>query len=290
MNKFKYFLMSLILIPCIFSLFACGGDNDGLTFPSYYPTVPDSAITIENSTQLTNAINNQQDNQFWLIKEGIYNLDPTKTTKIEYNNQSNYYFPIVKNNITIVGIGNVKITSNIETANGSHNTQNFLTITGNNVSLYNLNIISKKEVNKVAEVFGKNLTLVDINFNTPTDYNFSGTLMFSKGGCEDTDIGTIKLKNVFINKGRISFQESATEGTINFDNVTIDFVGVDEEVRELAPVWKLLKDYSGASKQIEVTGANNLTIKIKASEFENLDDITAEFPGGCKTIYVEENV
>lgn len=283
--------MSLILIPCIFSLFACGGgDNDGLTFPSYYPTVPDSAITIENSTQLTNAINNQQDNQFWLIKEGTYNLDPTKTTKIEYNNQSNYYFPIVKNNITIVGIGNVKITSNIETANGSHNTQNFLTITGNNVSLYNLNIVSKKEVNKVAEVFGKNLTLVDINFNTPTDYDFSGTLMFSRVDCEDTDIGAVKLKNVSINKGRISFQESAIEGTINFDNVTIDFVGVDEEVRELAPIWKLLKDYSGASKQIEVTGANNLTIKIKASEFENLDDITAEFPGGCKTIYVEENV
>ncbi len=192
--------------------------------------------TISSVNDLVNAIINQEDNQVWEIQEGTYVLtaedlakysswgDPSQNTDNSDANavkatQGNWYFPIHKNNITIKGIGNVTITSDVETPNGNWASQDFISIWGDNVTIDGINIKCKKEQNKAIEVMGKNATLKNINLEK-VDENGSGSIIFNSLA-EGNSIGNATVENVTLYSW-ISATYSKG-GNLKAKDVTINF-------------------------------------------------------------------
>ena len=178
-------------------------------------------ITITNATELANAIASQKDNQIWKISNGKYVLTQelldkySSWTESETGGQPNWYFPIYKDGIHIIGEGDVTITSDVETTNGVWASQDFISVWGDNITIENVDILSKKEQNKAIEVMGKNFTLKDCELKK-VDKNGSGSIIFNA-----EDIGTATLENVKLYSW-VSANYSK-KGTLNTTNVTIDF-------------------------------------------------------------------
>ncbi len=138
-------------------------------------------VLIETIDDLTTAIDNQADGQFWIIKGGLYDL-PRGTQS--YNGQAGWYFPITADNLTILGIGNPVLTSTTESPNGAHASQNLITVWGDNVTLQGLTLEPKVEENKTVEVIGENFTIKNCTFrpnsvSANADTSYGGSLYFS---------------------------------------------------------------------------------------------------------------
>lgn len=176
--------------------------------------------TITNAEELANAIANQDDGQTWYIQEGEYVLTEELLAKYAdkqpgTSGQGGWYFPLWANDLTIIGQGDVVITSDVETANGVWATQDFVSVWGNNIEIDNVDILSKTYQNKAIEVMGQNFTLKNSEMRK-VDENGSGSIIFNS-----SDIGTATLKNVKLYSW-VSTNYSK-EGTLNASNVTIDF-------------------------------------------------------------------
>ena len=121
---------------------------------------PSSSISI---AQLEAAIAGQKDGQTWIIQKGKYDLTPNTT--VSAGGQTGWYFPIVANNLTIIGAGNPVIYSSVNTPNGNWASQDLIGVFGNNCTLSGLTILPKVEVNKTLEVVGAvNFTIFDCAF------------------------------------------------------------------------------------------------------------------------------
>ena len=177
-------------------------------------------IVIEDADDLAAAIAGQQADQTWIMKENTYVLTQEHLNQYASWNepgQDKWYFPIHEDGITIVGEGNVVITSDVETPNGVWATQDFITIWSDNVTLRNLSIKSKVETNKAIEISGKNATLEGLKLlRSGDEWNWSGSIVFNSD-----DIGTATMKDVEL-CGWVS-ANYAKAGTLNAENVTIDF-------------------------------------------------------------------
>ena len=108
----------------------------------------ESVINIDTVADLSDAISNQQSNQTWKIAAGTYKLTQNDLNKYDdiqpgTSGQGNWYFPIWQNNITIVGEGDVTITSDVHTDNGSWATQDFISVWGDNITIDNIDIFYK---------------------------------------------------------------------------------------------------------------------------------------------------
>lgn len=68
-------------------------------------------VTISTAAELRSAIENQDDGQTWNIQPGTYAV--SQTSAITAGGQTGWYFPIVKDNITINGIGNPTIYGSV---------------------------------------------------------------------------------------------------------------------------------------------------------------------------------
>ncbi|MGI5959281.1 MAG: hypothetical protein ACOX60_07700 [Massiliimalia sp.] len=178
-------------------------------------------LTISSAKALATAIANQKANQTWNLAAGTYNLDQDcLDLYADWNEstgspQGNWYFPIHKDGIKIIGQGDVTITSSVETVNGNWAKQDFISVWANDVVIDNVDITCKKSQNKAIEVMGQNFTLKNSTLNKVNE-NGSGSIIFNS-----ENIGTAILENVKLYSW-ISTNYSKN-GTLNATNVTIDF-------------------------------------------------------------------
>ncbi len=278
MKKFLSVMACLVMVLVGgVALAACGDSKD---------KIPSDAKYISNSTELVEAINNQKDNEYWVLEAGTYDLDPNATTII-YGDQTGWYLPIVANGITIRGEGDVTLMSTHDTPNAAWASQNFITVVGDNVTIKNLTVVCKKEVNKAVEVLGKNVTIKDMTFNAPSDYDFAGSIYFNQQGIDGNeagDVGTVTLENVNLNKGRITASGAST-GTIKFNNVKIDWTGIEEEL--IAGFYPML-NFNNEGKTFTYEGAS--TVEVKMSETEmgaEYETAVANLIKGVKLVNVD---
>ena len=129
----------------------------------------EGGITISDVTELCDAIDGQADGQAWTIEAGDYGLGQCNI--ITAQGQTGWYLPITASNLTINGIGNPTIYGSGFTIDGSYNTQNLVTIFGDNVTIDGLTLMPKVQPNKTIEVLGNNFTLKNstITPNTKVD-------------------------------------------------------------------------------------------------------------------------
>lgn len=254
------------------------------------------ATVVSTVTEFYEALNNQEDGLKIVLNAGTYDLDPAQLTSsvvVDGYEYTNWYLLITEDNVTIKGKGDVTLTSSHETANGNWNTQNFITVVGDNFTLQNVKVVSKKETNKAIEVLGKNLTLKDVTFNAPADYKFAGSVYFnnvmkkvagtetyeSTGG--DMNVGTVTFENVTLNKGRIT-ASGATTGKFVFKTVNIDWTDIEADVLDLYPLYNLTTA-TNTEADFDFEGLSTVKIKIDAQEFGSFDNVAAaqaEMPEG----------
>ncbi|OYX36213.1 hypothetical protein B7Z00_04885, partial [Candidatus Saccharibacteria bacterium 32-50-10] len=188
-------------------------------------------IAITNSAELCSAIKNQADGQVWQLAPGAYPIGPSNCTGIPVvDGNTNLYLPITADNLTITGIGNPTVYGSGFTTNGDGGFGgDFIAITGDNVTIKNLTVMTKVYPNKVIEVRGSNSIIenVSIKPNTlgaadidPSYYpawsaEFAGSIYYHQAG------GMHTLTNVSILNGGISLRSAGA--TFNLNNVHLTY-------------------------------------------------------------------
>lgn len=233
-------------------------------------------ITISSSEELVEAIKNQKDNQTWILKgddtyTNIYNLSDGFTlpegTKIN-GSSGPFAFPIYVDGLTITTDKAHKalITSDYDPNSGNWNSQNFITVSGSNVTIDgvdlqgNANGYYDGQCNKVIELIDKaqNFTLRNSTFETRKDSNgkaSSGSIYINVADPGKTVIENVTMQS-WINA------KAVTDSTVEVTNVTMDFrnnsyAGYYEEPYGYA--WN--PAVSGDSAHITL---ENFTVKIDA--------------------------
>ncbi|MCI7474051.1 MAG: S-layer homology domain-containing protein [Clostridiales bacterium] len=179
-------------------------------------------VSIDTAAELAQAIAGQQDGQVWKLAEGAYNLteaDLALYANKDCGGQTGWYFPLTANNLTIIGEGDVTITSDVKSPNANWATQDFVSVWGNDITIDNVDILSKDTQNKAIEVMGQDFTLKNSEMKRVNEWG-SGSIIFNSQA-EGGDIGTATLENVKLYSW-ISTNYSKT-GTLNTSNVTVDF-------------------------------------------------------------------
>ena len=187
---------------------------------------PDNVKVITNAEGLANAIANQQANETWKLTEGTYNL--TQECLDLYADwsepgQGNWYFPIHEQGITIIGEGDVTVTSDVVRANGVWASQDFISVWADDVTIDNIDILSKEEQNKAIEIMAKNFTLKNSEIKKVNEWG-SGSIIFNAQN-DAKDIGSATLENVKLYSWVTASYSQA--GTLNTKGVTIDFTDND---------------------------------------------------------------
>ncbi len=188
-----------------------------------------SVKSISNSEELIAAINSQADNQKWVLAAGTYDVG---SSCMEHESSINgvekgFVFPIHANNITIIGEGDVTITSSYsvpESGGGNWVNQNFITVSGNNVTIENVKLKGNyngyyEGCNKVIEVLGSTFTLKNVECLPLEDSEGkqnSGSIYISSDSAGETAIENVTLYS-WINA------RAVTSGTVTAKNVTQDF-------------------------------------------------------------------
>lgn len=183
---------------------------------------------ITNSAELTYAINNQADGETWIIKNGFY--DVGRFSGITVGGQTNWYFPITANNLTIQGESKngVVLTSSVFSTNGAWASQDYISVWGDGVTIKNVTIKCKLSPNKTIEVMGKDFTLENAKIIQRDDlaYQFGGSIYFNPQDQAPNpgDIGNALIKDVLINDAWISCNTSEViAGELILCNVTLDY-------------------------------------------------------------------
>ena len=194
-------------------------------------TTNENVVEISNATELAAAIASQADGgadgQTWVLSEGTYDLSKelmTKYSSLVINNESGLVFPITANNLTIKGTGNVVLTSSYDPNTGNWNGQNFVTISGNGVTIENVTLKANYNTyydgtNKVVElVNAKDLTLKDVDTVALESESgkFGGSIYINT-----KDAGNTVLENVTLSAWVSA--SNVTEGNVTVKNLTIDF-------------------------------------------------------------------
>lgn len=257
-RKLLAVLLAVVLVACMAST---------AVFANETGTVK----TIKTVDELVAAIENQQDGETWEIQAGTYDLgDKCRSFGLTINGEQGFVFPITADNLTIRGVGDVTITSSYdpgETEGGVWHNQNFITISGSNVTLENLTLKGNPNgyydgfCNKVIELIdgGAGLTLTDIvcaplkNAEGQT----SGSIYINVPAAGDVTLKNVTLYS-WINA------RAVTDGTVTATNVVQDFtdnVYAGYFTEQDGYAWR--PGISGDNVQ-----ANSLTIKVdNKSEF-----------------------
>ena len=197
-----------------------------------------------NGALLQEAVKNAKEGQTVYFSSGVYDLSRAEDV---VEGQTGWYLPITQNGVTLVGIGNAVLTSTEVSINGSLNTQNFITIFGDDVTLDGFVVKCKMNANKAIQVNGANSVLKNLSLEcndilsyedyleqfgieagSATDYwegyheLFAGSILYVG------DIGNAVMENVYVEKAWISTTPGEglySSGTISAKNVVIDFVG-----------------------------------------------------------------
>lgn len=190
-------------------------------------------VKIKNATELADAIAAQADGQVWELAAGTYDLTEALMAKYAdktINGESKFVFPIVADNLTIKGTGDVLITSSFDPGaeqGGVWHNQNFVTVSGEKVTIENVDLKANPNAyydgscNKVLELVdgGKDLTLKDVDVVALTDANdkkFGGSIYVNVA-----DAGTTTLENVTMSAWISA--KAVTTGKVVVKNVVQDF-------------------------------------------------------------------
>ena len=116
-------------------------------------------VEINNTGELINAIENQKENTIYYINDGLYDISESKTCFF-INGASGYIFPVVKEGISVIGVGDVCIYA--ERKDGRKiNESSLITVAADNVKIKNICL---------HPVFaGRNLTTESIRVTDNTD-------------------------------------------------------------------------------------------------------------------------
>ena len=232
-------VIAVIMLMGMLSVTAMASEND--------------VIEIDSNEDLVAAIAKQEDGQTWVFTKAdtydVYNASNFSNDKagLSATNQkyggyvpeealitghsgAEYIFPIYVDNLTIKkadGVGDVTITSAAqpsEANGGMGNYQNFLTITGNNVTIEGVNLKANTNdfygtCNKILELYGSGLTLKDVNvipLDNDDGTSFGGSIYFNA-----SDVGNTKIENLsmdaWINANAV------TDGSIAINGLVQDF-------------------------------------------------------------------
>jgi len=171
----------VLIVPILFSMLAVEA------FAASRCAAPRKNIVISSIAELQAAIAGQQDGQTWIIRKGRYDLTPNQT--ITAGGQKGWYFPIIVNNLTIIGQGNPVIYSSYYTPNGAWATQNLISVFGDNCTISGLTLMPKTAVNKSLEVCAPvNFTIRDCAFVPNTfvkGYEGDGGCLYINGAGVD---------------------------------------------------------------------------------------------------------
>lgn len=286
MKKFLLAVTSFMLfIMCSVTLVSCGKTRNENKVPETEDKY-ENAKVVKTADEFITAINEQKDGDVILLEEGTYDIDPTKST-LTYSEQTNWYIPVLSENITIAGKGNVVLTSTKATPNGAWASQNFITVIGDNFTMDNITVVCKTDVNKAIEILGKNITLKNVTFNSPENYKFAGSVYFNNKamqGNEAGDIGTATFENVTFNKGRIT-ASGATAGKFVFKKVQFNWYDIEKDlINGFYPILNLTTNRNKDAK-FNFEGLESVTVTMSSSELgEYYDDAKAELPKGVKLI------
>ena len=230
-----------------------------------------ATIQIDDSADLINAIKGQADGQIWILAPGTYDIrdncrDMTISSSDGWSAKTGLVFPIYVNNLTIKGEGDVTITSSYTATTGNWYDQNFITISGNSVTIDGVDLKGNPSsfvngvCNKVIELIGaaNNFTLKNSTLLPLTDNEgkvSSGSIYFST-----TNPGTSTIENVTMYSW-ISARQ-VTGGQVEINNVTQDFTNntyagyADEQGQ-----WLWNPGVSGSTSYIKMEG-DGLIIKV----------------------------
>ena len=208
-------LLSATLVACMGSSIAMAADAD--------------VIEIDSSAKLVEAIKNQEDGQTWVLKAGNYDVaDDCLEVEANINGvPTGFVFPIFVDDLTIRGEGDVTVTSTYDTNTGNWNGQNFITISGQNVTIENVDLKGNPnsfydgQCNKVIELIGdaKDFTLKDaelLPIDDPDGKQNSGSIYVNVA-----DAGATVLENVTMYSWVNA--KAVTTGMVTAKNLVQDF-------------------------------------------------------------------
>ena len=185
-------------------------------------------VEIYNADDLAAAIATQEAGQTWKIAEGVYSLTQDHLNQYAHwdvPGQGGWYFPLYADHLTIVGEGQVVITTTVESANGVWATQDFVSVWGDGITIDGVDFQSKSVPNKAIEIMGKDFTLKNctilpvVHPDAEHGEVFSGSIFFNPIN-EEADLGNSILENVYLH-AYVS-ASAAKAGTLDVRNVTMD--------------------------------------------------------------------
>lgn len=194
-------------------------------------------IEIASADDLAAAVAGQEDGQTWHLAQGIYELTQDHLEQYAHwdaPGQGGWYFPLHADGLTIVGSGQVVITSPVERPNGTWASQDFVSVWGDGVTIDGVDFQSKSEPNKAIEIMGrdftlKNATLLPVVHPDGTQGEVSSGSIYFNPQNEDADLGTATLENVTLH-AYVS-ASAARAGTVQVRGLTMD------ATRNIWSVW-----------------------------------------------------
>ena len=203
------------------------------------PTIAlaDGTVEIDSSEDLVAAITKQADNQTWVFTAaGTYDAKNTavgsdgRYTTDQITGGSSFAFPIYVDGLTIKkadGVtGDVIITSTYEAKTGNWEEQNFITVSGSNLTIENVDLKGNPSeyydgyCNKVLELWGnaRNLTIKNVELLplNGEDGISSGSIYINT-----SDPGATVIENVVMYSWLNA--RAVESGTVTVKNLTQDF-------------------------------------------------------------------
>lgn len=266
-------------------------------------------VRITTAEELAAALLNQDDNQVWEIESGVYDLNEAilKAPDSYYNTikqggqslQSGWYFPIVKNGITIKGVGAERpvITSSYATTNGAWASQDFLTVWADDVTVENVNIQAKEEMNKAIEIMGKNFTLRDVEilkqayavdgYDKPNRV-YSGSIYFNPLNAEKS-VGAALLENVTWYGGLSSMVVKDPTSTITLRNAVLDWT--DNWYSDYSDAWRVLsgRTITDSGKDLSIYNVEGFTV-VMDNDIANIEKQILEYMPSGSTLQLAEDI
>lgn len=163
-------------------------------------------IEIDSADGLAAAIAGQQAGQTWKLAPGVYELTQAHLDLYAHwdaPGQGGWYFPLYADGLTLLGQGEVVVTTEVQSQNGVWATQDFVSVWGDGITIDGVDFGSKSEPNKAIEVMGKDFTLKNCTLLPvvhPDGENgevFSGSIYFNPAN-EQADLGRCTLENVYL--------------------------------------------------------------------------------------------
>ena len=199
-------------------------------------------VHISTDAELKAAIKNQTDGQTWYIAAGEYDLgDP---------GPNGYYFKVDKS-LSIIGEGDVTITTSHDASSGMGSLQNLVTVNAENVSFENITFKANYNgyyggPNKIIEVRNTGFSISDCKFipNENALEDSGSAVYFS----QNADNGVVK--NCEINYATVSF-DGLMEGNFTVKGNT--FVEGNDNVAFTTPNWTQ-KDMAKSELYVTVEG------------------------------------